>query len=792
MNRIFEHAAKRLEFDKVLEKIAECCAIESGAQKIREIMPETDISAVRLLQRQTSDAKKMLSVKGAPTLSAHPTVPQSISRAEKGAQLNAQELLRIASMLSSAGHVAAFGEALEESNSLYVIFNRLIPNKALCDDINRAIISEDMIADDASDKLFEIRKKIRLSGARIRETLQKYTGGAFSSYLQENIVTIRNGRYVIPVRAEYRNEIKGLVHDTSSSRATVFIEPLPVVELNNEIKLLENEEREEIERILNVFSRRVEGFSEALYLDFYNIVEISTIFAKAEYSFRSDAVEPSINEGTYTNLKKARHPLLDKTKVVPINISLGKQFDTLVITGPNTGGKTVSIKTLALLAMMAQSGIHIPADEESTVCIYTDILCDIGDEQSIEQSLSTFSSHMVNIVSMLENTKPGALLVFDELGAGTDPVEGAALAIAILERVRSLGAKCLATTHYPELKSYALSTERVENASCEFDVNSLKPTYRLIMGTPGRSNAFLISERLGLSSDIINAASEFIDSESLRFEKVVEKLESDRIAMEDSLRSAEKARIEAAEAKKTAMEERKRLLDEAEKELERAKAEAIRLVKTAKMQSENVMAQLDELQKKQAKELDANELEAKRNEFRESLRLTGKIIDESKLADDNDGYTPPRAFAPGDRVLVAIGSKRDNEGVIEKIKGGEAYVLCGSIKTKVKLDSLRLITELENASKKPLKSATASARPIVKAEIDVRGDYVEDAWFKVDKYLDDAVLAGLGSVSIIHGKGTGALRKGLLEYLKRDKRVKQCRMGAYGEGDSGVTVVTLK
>jgi len=789
---MFEHASKRLEFDKVLEQLAECCAIESGAEKIKKILPETDASLVKTYQRQTTEAKKVLASKGTPLLSAHPTVLQSVSRAEKGAVLNPAELIRIASMLSSAQSVKNFGENFDPDGSLYTIFDRLIPNKELCDDINRAIISEDMISDDASDKLFNIRKKIRISGARIRETLQKYTNGNYSAFLQDNIVTIRNGRYVIPVRSEFRNEVKGLVHDTSSSGATVFIEPIAVVELNNEIKLLENEEREEIERILNLFSRRVETFSEALYLDYYNIVEVSVIFARAEYSFRIDGTEAKINDGSYTILKKARHPLLDKNKVVPINISLGKHFDTLVITGPNTGGKTVSVKTLALLAMMAQSGLHIPADEESTVCVYKDILCDIGDEQSIEQSLSTFSSHMVNIVSILENVKEGVLVVFDELGAGTDPVEGAALAMAILERVRSLGAKCLATTHYPELKSYALSTDRVENASCEFDVNSLRPTYRLIIGTPGRSNAFLISERLGLSKDIISSAIQLIDSESLRFEDVVEKLETDRINMENDLRSAEKQRNEAAEAKKTAMAERERLILEAERELEKAKAEATRLVKTAKMQSDKVMAELEELQRKQAKELDANDLEAKRNEFRESLRLAGKIIDESRVADDNDGYTPPRELVAGDRVLVAIGSKKDNEGVIEKIKGKEAVVLCGSIRTKVKVESLRLITELENARKKPLKSATSSSRPLVKAEIDVRGDYVEDAWFRVDKYLDDARLAGLGSVSIIHGKGTGALRKGLTDILKRDSRVKSIRMGAYGEGDSGVTVVTLK
>ena len=791
MNQKFERAAKRLEFDKVLEKLAECCTVEAGAEKIKTLLPEDDLPSVRRSQKCTTEAKKLLSVKGAPYLSAHTSVPQIISRTQKGAILTCQELLRVASLLKSAAAVKAFGENADEHGALYPIFSRLLPNRSLCDDINRAVMNEDMLADDASEKLFAIRKKIRTSEARIRETLQKYISGTYSAFLQDNIVTIRNGRFVIPVKSEFKNEIKGLVHDTSSSKATVFIEPLPVVELNNDIKILENEEKDEIESILNKFSRRVEEFADELSLDFFNIVEVSIIFAKAEYSFRLDAAEPEINEFDFVSLKKARHPLLDRAKAVPINISVGKNYDTLVITGPNTGGKTVSVKTLSLLCMMAQTGMHIPCDEESSVCVFEDILCDIGDEQSIEQSLSTFSSHMVNIVSMLKESRPRTLMVFDELGAGTDPVEGAALAVAILESVRESGAKCLATTHYPELKTYALSTDRVENASCEFDVESLRPTYRLIIGVPGRSNAFLISERLGMPKDIIDRASTLIDSESLRFELVAQRLEADRLAMESSLKAAEREKAEAEAAKKDAMAERERLLEEAEKELSRAKAEATRLVKTAKSQSDAVLSELSELQKKSIRELELDELEKKREEFRTSLRSTSAAIDESKI-NDSDEYVPPRPFAAGDKVIVAIGTKRNNEGVIEKIKSDEATVLCGNIRTKVKLSDLRLITSLDKAERRPRGGSNISPRSLVKGEIDVRGEYVDDAWYAIDKYFDNAILGGLECVSIIHGKGTGALRKGICDHLKKDKRVKTYRMGTYGEGDSGVTIVTLK
>jgi len=788
----FEKSITTLEYDKILALLAGQCTVEAGKEKILRLRPETEAERVIFLQKQTAIAKKLASVKGNPPLSAHPSVPDILSRAVKGANLNPGELLRIGSMLRSVSGARSYGENLEGENALLgEIFRRLIPIRDLEKEIFRCFLSEDTLADDASPALYSIRKKIIANSNRIRESLQHYISGAYGAYLQENIITFRNSRYVIPVKVEYKNEIKGLVHDTSSSGATVFIEPASVVELNNQIKLLEGEEREEIDRILSEFSARVSAASDALSLDFYNVVELSVIFAKANLALSMEAIEPEINRRGILALNRAKHPLLDRKTAVPISVRLGKDFQTLVITGPNTGGKTVTLKTIGLLAMMAQTGLQIPA-EEAALPIYPNVLADIGDEQSIEQSLSTFSSHIVNIIAMLSEAESGSLMLFDELGSGTDPIEGAALAEAILETVRERGMRCVATTHYAELKSYALETDGVENASCEFDITTLKPTYRLIIGTPGRSNAFLISARLGLSGEIIARAENLVKAENRSFESVVSKLEAERVAMEKERREAALLLEEAKSARESAVKERESLLAGAEKELERAKKEALRLVKSARALSDSTIEKLEEMQKKALRNQAQADLEEERRKLRLTLsgaedRISSQMV---QAKEQNDDYVLPRPLKKGDRVLVSTVGK---EGVVEKVQGTEAMVTVGNLRMKTSVSVLRLIHELSKGNTEKKKgSVTSSPRSHISNSVDVRGLVTDDAWFVVDKYLDDVILTGFESVTVIHGKGTGALKAGLWRYFKKDPRIRSFRLGLYGEGDGGVTVLEMK
>ncbi|MDD6312644.1 MAG: endonuclease MutS2 [Firmicutes bacterium] len=785
----FENAVRTLELDRVLEQVACCCVLDAGSEKIKNLRPLTDIRKIEILLKQTTEAKRLLGTKGLPSLSAPVCIPSALDRASKGAVLTVNELLSMASLLASADNVRKYGEANECDEVLRVLFARMLPNRALVKAIRATIVGEDQIADDASQELYSIRRKIRSSEARIRETLQKYTAGAFSQYLQENIITIRNGRYVVPVKVEHKNDVKGMVHDSSSSGATVFIEPAAIVELNNDIKLLQSEEKNEIERILRRLSAECDGFSEAIKLNYQNIVELSVIFARAEYSFRTDASQPTVTQDGVIDLVRARHPLIDKSKVVPINISLGEKYDTLVITGPNTGGKTVSLKTVGLLTLMAQCGLHIPCNESSRISVFSSVLADIGDEQSIEQSLSTFSSHMVRIIDIIKTAGEKSLVLFDELGAGTDPVEGAALAIAILENVRHKGAKCLATTHYAELKTYALDTERVENASCAFDIETLKPTYRLIIGTPGRSNAFLISERLGLPGDVIQEAQKLIDSSSRNFERVVEKLEADRIEMEKNKEAAVRASVETERLQREALKEREKLIAEAQKELDRARTEATRLISSAKMVSDNTFTELGKLKRLKENELAKQDLQTKRAELREKMRGVEREIDENLTPEAPDDYELPRPLKIGDTVLIARTGK---QATVEDVSGDQVKLVSGSIRMRMKQKELRLITDISKVKNRRKGSTASSPRPIVKSEIDLRGEIGEDAWFITDRYLDSAKLAGLNTVTLIHGKGTGALRAALWKYLKGDKRVKDMRLGTYGEGDYGVTVVQLK
>ena len=785
-----------LEFDKIISALSDSAATEGAKARAMSLLPSDDYDTVLLRQTKTDDAKRLINRKGYPSFTAPESVVAAADRAYKGAVLSPRELLDIASLFRSARAVLdyintdrAFTTSLDE------IFLRLIPNRTLEDRISRAIISEDFIADEASPELADIRRKIRNANNKIKETLQSYIGGARLKYLQENLVTMRNGRYVVPVKAEYKNEMKGLVHDTSSSGATLFVEPMAVVDANNELKSLNSAEQHEIERILSELSAECAENCSIISLNYHNITELAFVFACATLAITMKAEKPIIKKERGLDLKKARHPLIPRDKVVPIDVAIGGEFNTLIITGPNTGGKTVTLKTMGLLALMAQSGLQIPALDTSSVGIFDEILVDIGDEQSIEASLSTFSSHMVNVVGILESVGEKSLVLFDELGSGTDPVEGAALAISILEKTASKGALTAATTHYAELKVYALETKGVQNASCEFDIDTLRPTYKLVVGTPGKSNAFAISEKLGISPDIIERANKLIERDNKRFEDVIERLDTNRIQMEKERERAEALRIEFENFKKNAEEELKRRISKNEEEIARQTQKAKQILDSARASSEFIFSQLEALRKQDDKEKRYSMMNSARDEMRKRLRESESLLSEIDVKEItlDDEYKLPRPLKVGDKVYLTTVS---SEGVVTALadKNGLIAVTAGILKTKVSPDKLRLLDGSIKISKpKPAPVSEGKVKKTIvstfKPEIDVRGMIGDDAWFVVDKYLDDAVLAGIPSVRIIHGKGTGALRAALWKYFKNDKRIKKYRHGTYGEGDAGVTVI---
>ncbi len=790
-----------LEYDKIIEMLVECTSTDGAKAKARSLMPSDDYDTVVERQQRTDDAKRLINAKGYPSFSAPESVISAADRAYKGGILSPRELLDIASLLHSARMMLDYIDTDKPfETSLDQIFRRLIANRQLEERIGRSIISEDLIADEASPELADIRRKIRNTNNRIKETLQSYIGGAKLKYLQDNLVTMRNGRYVVPVKAEYRNEFKGLVHDTSSSGATLFVEPVAVVDANNELKTLENAENTEIERILASLSADCADISSVLELDYHNITELAFYFGCATLAMQMKAEMPAVVKKREIELKRARHPLIPRDKVVPIDVSIGRDFDTLIITGPNTGGKTVTLKTIGLMTLMTQAGLQIPALESSCVGVFSEILVDIGDEQSIEASLSTFSSHMVTVVDILSKVTPASLVLFDELGSGTDPVEGAALAISILERTQRYGALTASTTHYAELKAYALDTPRVQNASCEFDIETLRPTYRLIVGTPGRSNAFAISEKLGIDPEIIERAEQLINNDDKRFENVIERLDSDRIEMERHKSEAERMRAEYEKYKHNAESELEQKISKSESEIQKMVQKARQILDSARASSEFIFSQLEDIRKQENRTLRDEMAKRAREEVNARLRESSKLFDgiDVREVSLDDEYTLPRPLKVGDKVyLVTVGK----EGVVTalKDKNGSVAVTAGILKTKVSEDKLRLIEgDVKFRRKddpKPKASEGKVKKSIVssfKPEIDVRGMIGDDAWFVVDKYLDDAVLAGIGTVRIIHGKGTGALRAALWRYFKADKRIKSYRHGEYGEGDAGVTVIEFK
>jgi len=792
-----QKSIKTLEFDKIRAMLAACALTEGSKELALELEPSESVHVVSRRQAYTADAKYLAGIKGQPSFGHVKNPAEYCDRAEKGAVLSAKELLDVANILrTTRGLIEYIKTDRKKETVLDEIFDRLTANKYLEDKITRAIIAEDMIADEASTELADIRRKIKNSNNRIREALQNYTSNPkYSKYLQENIVTMRDGRYVIPVRNEYRNEIKGLIHDTSASGATVFIEPMTVVEANNDLRVLASKEQHEIDRILSELSAECGNFGKDIVLNYQNITELAFLFACAELSFKMDASEPVIHPGGKLTLKRARHPLLDPKTVVPIDVELGGEYTTLVITGPNTGGKTVTLKTIGLLSLMVQAGLQVPAEAGSEFGVFENVLVDIGDEQSIEQSLSTFSSHMTNIVSILGNVTANSLVIVDELGSGTDPVEGAALAVAILEEIRAKGAFCAATTHYSELKTYALDTDGVCNASCEFDVKTLRPTYRLIIGTPGKSNAFEISERLGMPQEIISRAERLISKENRQFEEVIANLENSRLEMEKekAAAAAERASFEKYKTKTEA--EIKRLLADAKAENNKAHEKAAEMVEAARASSEFVFAELDKIRKKKESDKLAEELEAARRSVKTHLKNSSVKFDPIDTV-NNEKYVLPRELKVGDEVLlVSVGA----HGTVLSApdKDGNVEVKAGLIKTRVKIKDLQLIENTatvidKNNKKKSVSGYRADINRSFKPEIDLRGQNGEEAWFMVDKYLDDAKLAGFESVRLVHGKGTGALRAALWKFLKADKRVKSFRQGQYGEGDLGVTVVEIK
>ena len=788
---INEKTLKTLEFDKIRRLLADLCPTRGAAELALSLTPDVFPDRVERRQVRTADARRLCDAKGMPSFGSITYVGDICARAEKGAILTPGELMDVAAVLRTSRSLLDY----IRSNRLFPtvldeVFERLLPQRRLEDRISRSIISEELISDEASPALADVRRKIRGANAKVKETLAKYLGGSYSKYLQESIVTQRNGRYVIPVKAECRNDVKGLIHDTSSSGATIFVEPMAVVDANNELRMLEAKEQHEIEKILSELSAEVAGISTALMLNYENITELAFVFGCAELARKMEGCKPIINTDRRCVLKRARHPLIDRKTVVPISFSLGEDYDTLIITGPNTGGKTVSLKTLGLFAIMAQSGLQLPAEEGTSLCVFEKILVDLGDEQSIEQSLSTFSSHMVNIVRIVKEKNDRSLVLFDELGAGTDPVEGAAIAVAVIEDMRRAGALCAATTHYTELKTYALDTDRVSNASCEFDVETLKPTYRLIVGTPGKSNAFAISEKLGLPAEIIQRAKDGVDKDSKRFEGILEELEASRFKADKALAETERMRAEYEEYKRVSEEEIAKRLADSERDLERARAKAQNMVESARASADFIMGQLTRLQKERESERLGEELERARREIRENLRTHGDAFDPVEVKKD-ENYVLPRKLKRGDEVLIVSLGKRAVL-IADPDRSGKVEVQAGIIKTKVAISDLQLIEEKKVTDSKPKGGFKATVNRDFKGEIDLRGMTGDEAWGAVDKYFDEAQLSGFFTVRLVHGKGTGALKAALWKYLRTDKRIKSFRIGQFGEGDGGVTVVELK
>ncbi|WP_322183668.1 endonuclease MutS2 [Neglectibacter caecimuris] len=778
---------RALELDKILEMVANETTGEDAAEQARKIKPVFTAAEARYLLEETDAAFVLMAKFGAPSFYGLKNVTNALRRAQAGGGLGFRELLDIAGTLRAIRSLSQWhGKSEGMQNALSGRFTILAPNKYLEEKIFTCILNEEEMADGASPALASIRRKIRNASARARDQLDKLIHSqSHQKHLQESIVTQRGGRYVVPVKAEFRSEIPGLVHDTSGSGATVFIEPMSVVEANNEIRVLQADEQDEIHRILLELSGEAGEFADSAIESYEYAVQLNVIFAKAQVAYRMKAVVPEIDERGRTVLQQARHPLIDKEKVVPTDISLGESFDTLIITGPNTGGKTVALKTLGLLTLMAMCGLMIPAGDHSRVAVYRHILADIGDEQSIEQSLSTFSAHMTNIIHILELAGEHSLVLLDELGAGTDPVEGAALAAAIIEELRLKGAKLACTTHYAELKAYALQTEGVENGCCEFDVATLRPTYRLLIGIPGKSNAFAISSRLGMEERIVDRARALVSQESRAFEQVVGRLEESRRKMENEMESMRASSLQAQKSAQQAETAKAQAEEQAKKEIDRARQEAALIVQKTRQQADALLNELDELRRRKNKALSAEEKARLRSGMNSLETLSDPVRKRS-----NEGYTLPRDLVPGDNVLIFDLDK--NATVLEAPKDGTVLVQAGIIKTRVELGNLRLLGEKQKQKQKGRTVTRSISSAETSSSLDLRGMNTEEALLEVDSFLDRVSRMNLSQATIIHGKGTGVLRTAVQQHLRKCPQVKSFRLGVYGEGESGVTIVELK
>ncbi len=782
-----EKYLKVLEYPKILEKLSQFAVSDMGKERAMNLRPENEEKAVRLLQAQTEEAMSVIAYAGGNPMSAFMDVREYLRLSTIGATLSMKALLQVADALRACRAVRrALVTDREDTPNLTQLGSRIAINRMLEEDILNAIISEEEMADRASNELYDIRRHVRMLNDKVRDRLNSYIrSSATQKYLMDSIITMRNGRYVIPVRAEHRQQVPGLVHDQSGTGSTLFIEPMAVVEMGNELKEWSMKERQEIERILKDFSMRLAPDAPMIAKSLEIMAEIDVIFAKAYLSREMKAVEPKINTKGKINLIRARHPLIDPEKVVPSNLWMGEDFTTLVVTGPNTGGKTVTLKTVGLLTLMAQSGMQIPAQFGSELSIFEEVYADIGDEQSIEQSLSTFSSHMTNIVSILDTVTPRSLVLFDELGAGTDPTDGAALAMAILEHLLNMKVTTLATTHYSELKAFALGTKGVENASVEFDVETLRPTYRLSIGVPGKSNAFEISRKLGLPGHLIDKANERLTRDQIRFEDVIANAEYHRQIAEKERKLAEEAHNETQKMRSEAERVRKEVENQREVMVKKAKEDAKKVLQKAQREAETIISELKKA--KAGVNLKEHELHAMR------ARLQGGIDDMSetiKLKEDEDGETI-KSIKVGDKALLShIGTV----GTILSLPDskGEIMVQAGAMKMKVPVKVLRKAPEDPKKKSKNGGSRVSVAPRQAQMECDVRGMTVEEALVQVDLFIDGASLNALKQVSIIHGKGTGALRSGIHSHLKRHPSVSEFRLGRYGEGEDGVTILTLK
>ena len=792
-----EKVLRTLEYTKIIDKLTEKASSEPGKRLCRELVPMTDLEEIRLAQVQTRDALSMLFAKGSTSFGGNKDVSMSLRSLEIGSTLSIPELLKIAGLLDNVNRIKAYGRTVrddEKETSLTDYFERLEPLTPLANEINRCILSEEEIADDASPGLKHVRRSIALIGEKIHSQLTSMVNGSYRSYLQDAVITMRDNRYCIPVKSEYKSQVPGMVHDQSSTGSTFFIEPAAIVNLNNQLKELTIKEKEEIEAVLaSLSSQAAESISE-ISEDQKIMTFLDFVFAKASLAMEENATMPLFNQEHYINIRKGRHPLLSPKKVVPIDIHLGKDFDLLVVTGPNTGGKTVSLKTVGLFTLMGQAGLHIPALDRSELSIFTEVFADIGDEQSIEQSLSTFSSHMTSIVSILQKADENSLCLFDELGAGTDPTEGAALAIAILDHLHTRGIRTMATTHYSELKVYALSTDFVENACCEFNVETLAPTYRLLIGIPGKSNAFAISQKLGLPDYIIQAAKEQINAEDKSFEDLLTDLENSRLTIE-------KERLEIASYKEEIKTLKERLqtknekIDSAkEKILREANEKAREILQDAK----NVADETIRVYQKAGPNASLKDLEKTRDRLRGEIGKKNEKLALKTQEPKKGRQIKPEQLKIGDSVKILSMGLNGTVSSLPDHKGN-LFVQCGIMRSQANVKDLVYADAEAAPAASVLQRKPSSAGKVkmsksfsISPEINLLGKTVDEALAELDKYLDDAYLAHLSTVRVVHGKGTGALRSAVQSHLKRVKYVKSYRLGEYGEGDAGVTIVTFK